>query len=152
MIEPERWATICRPDVLEHEKRPGQVDVDDAAPDVVVELGQARVLRVDEVNVRGAVVEGVDAAEASDGLGDEVLHELGRGDVDLHAHGRAAVVGDRRGDGLGAVERDVGDDDRRALRGHRGRAGTSHPRAAADDERDLALQPAGPHRSSFASW
>ena len=44
------------------------------------------------------------------------------------------------------------DDDRRALRRHRDRAGASHARAAADDERDLALQPARLHRSSFASW
>ena len=39
------------PHVLEHEKRPGQVDVDDSLPDVVVELGESLVLRIHELNV-----------------------------------------------------------------------------------------------------
>ena len=85
MIEPERWRDHLPPHVLEDEKRAGQVDVDDAPPDVVLELGETLVLRVDEVDVRGAVVEDVDPAEAGDRVGDELLHELGRRDVDCIA-------------------------------------------------------------------
>ena len=44
MIEPERWVDHLPSDVLEHLERPGQVDVDHALPDVVLELGQALVL------------------------------------------------------------------------------------------------------------
>ena len=139
-------------DMLHDPERPREVDVDHAIPDLVVELGQPPIARVDEVDVGGAVVEGVDAAEASDGLGDEALDQLGRCDVDVHRNGGPAVLGDRRGDGLCALERHVRDDDRRALGRHRRCAGASHSGTASDDERHLVLQPATRHRSSFASW
>ena len=73
------------PDVLEDQERPRQVDVDDPMPDVVVELGQAPVLRVDEVNVGGAVVErrraGRSVATVS---ATRCSTDSGDGDVDLH--------------------------------------------------------------------
>ena len=71
MIEPERWASICRPTCLSDQERPGQVDVDHPLPDVVLELGQPPVARVDELNVGSAVVQGVEAAEPRDRVRDE---------------------------------------------------------------------------------
>ena len=52
---------------------------------------------------------------------------------------------------LGALEVDVGDHDARALRGHRDGAGPAHAGAAADDERDLALEASAHGRSSRPS-
>ena len=125
------------------------MDVDHPGPNIVFELGQAFVLRVDEVDVRGAVVEDVDAPEALDRVADQGLDERGRGDVDMHR--RRAVAARRRGHGLRAFEGDVRDDDLRSFGGHRRCAGTPHPRAAADDERDLPGEPARHQRSSRAS-
>jgi hypothetical protein len=132
-------------DVFEDVERAGQMDVDHACPHVVLELGQPFVLCVDEVDVGCAVIEHVEATKTLDGLRHDALDALGRRDVDMH---RRRVLADCCGDGLGAVEREVGDDDLRAVGRHRGRAGPPHPGAAADDERDLSVQS---HRSSFAS-
>ena len=68
---------------------------------------------------------------------------------DVHRDRQAAAA---RGHDLGALERDVGDDDARALGGHRDGAGPAHARAAADDERDLALEPSAHGRSSRRAW
>ena len=59
-----------------------------------------------------------------------------------------ATAAAARGHRLGAREVDVGDRDARALGRHRDRAGPAHARAAADDERHLALEPSAHGRSS----
>ena len=117
------------------------MDVDHAGPDVVFELGQPLVLPVDEVDVGGAVVEHVDASERSTVAA--TCARPARRDVTSTCIADR-VAADRGCDGLGAVERDVGDDDLRALGRHRGGAGAPHARAAADDERHLASEPASP--------
>jgi hypothetical protein len=104
------------------------------------------------MDVGGAVVEGVEAAEARDGLCDDTLNQLGSGHVHVHRSGRAAAVRDRSGHCLGALERNVRDGDRRALSRHGNRTSSPHPGPPAYHERDLALQAARIHRSSFASW
>ena len=106
----------------------------------------AAVLRVHERDVDGAVVDDVEPAEALDRDVDHALDA--RGVAHVHRDREAAAA---RGHDLGALEGDVGDDDARALCRHRDRAGPAHARAAADDERDLALEASAHGRSSRPS-
>src|SRR5262245_25076026 len=138
--------------VFEYQERAREVDVDHALPDIVLQLGEALIARVDEVNICGAVVESVEAAEARDRLCHHPLDQFRGGDIHVHCNSRAALRCDGRAHFLRALAHDVRNGDRRALGRHGDCAGASHPRPTAYHERDLSLQPARLHRSSSASW
>ena len=123
-----------------------------AAPDVVVELGETRVLRVDEVNVRSAVVERVEAAEASDGVGDEGLHELG--DVTstcmpTAVPPAAAIDAATASARSSAMSETTTDAPSAAIAAAPARP---IPEPPPTTSATLPCQPAVSHRSSFASW
>ena len=116
-----------------HDEGAGQVDVDDLAPMVEIDIVPG-----DEGHDRGVVDENVDTAGLSSISSNIVATELRVGNVAVTANAPSA---DRRGDCLCAVAVDVGDDDasrrRRQPRGDR----LADALCRARDDRRLPCEP-----------
>jgi hypothetical protein len=113
-----------------------EVDVDDAAPVVQVELAGRRLGAADA----GVVDRVVQGSVGVDGVADDRLGVFGRRGVLPDRAGAATGVGDLRGHPLGGVEVDVGEHDpgppgRQVLADR-----LADPRATAGDDGDLSVE------------
>jgi hypothetical protein len=119
--------------VLAAQEHAVEVDGVDAAPflerDVLDRLAEADAGRVQQHMQR---------AELVDCFPDAGLPVFLARDVEFHEVPGGAQLG---GNGLAAIDGDVGDHDAGTLLGHQDRGVGAEPRGATGDQRDLALQP-----------